>query len=145
MSSDEAYSAFLNKASDQQNRVRATRGKVEEEEEEPRFFPALQNRFYSTESDEPFEEFRVSYDGQDVPDVRAFGELVQMKGLQGLEVAEWDARGEYQDVVDAVKATVDQQQIRCFEASAGKSTVRYWIVGRRKGELYGVCTVGVFT
>lgn len=130
-------------------------------------------RVYSSEGDEGFEGVSLAMEGG-LPDAgmfcldsagrrwadggtEGFARLVGLVGVEeggeqeGVEVwgvAEWDARGEYADVVEAVQEVVQGGEVRVYRVPRGGTRVEYWVVGVQKGEkgegrLVGVKALGV--
>lgn len=65
----------------------------------------------------------------------AFGELVgtEPEDVEVLSVKKWDPKGEYEDVVEAVKKAVGGGEVQVYRVSGGGVTVVYFVVGVEKG------------
>lgn len=157
MSSDEAYASFLEKAdqptgatsSTSQSRAEDSQNLAAQSSDIP---PALKSvdETFTSESDEPFVPFAIEYSGSALPNVAEFAKAIKQEtGVEEIGMEDFDPRGEYKDVVDAVRAAAGYRmdgEVRCFRIEGGKRTqVFYYIVGleRERGRLVGFRAVSV--
>lgn len=77
-----------------------------------------------------------------------FAELVQHPdpenaGVEILDVAHWDARGEYKDLVNATRDATKGSDVIVYRIARGGARVEYWLVGVEGGKLLGVKALAV--
>lgn len=53
--------------------------------------------------------------------------------VEVLSTKKWDPKGEYDDVVEAVKNAIGGGEVQVYAVSGGGATVVYFIVGVEKG------------
>lgn len=81
--------------------------------------------------------------------IRARGEEVDAEvEVEILALEEWDPRGDYKGVLEAVREAVGGEEVRCFrvEDLGGKSVVYYYLLGLKLGgerRLVGVRVLSV--
>ena len=115
---------------------------------------------YVSETDSPFEPLVLNYAGDEVPDAEGFAKCVKVEAgdVEALETGEWDARGRYGRVVDAVRAAGggdgdgrkgersgeggEDGEVRVYRVARGSTRCEYFVVAvRRQG--VGRSLVGV--
>ena len=165
MASDEAYSSFLDKANQPTGAGTTSSSRSQPENQQDLVYqssnipPVLKslNVTLTSESDEPFEPFTVSYPGSALPNASEFARTIKHeKGESGVEevtVKDFDPREEYKNVVNAVSEAAAggedgnvKGEVRCFRAAGAKGTeVVYYVVGldREGKRLVGVRAVSV--
>ncbi len=156
MASDEGYASFLDKANQPTGASRTSTSKSTHQNQQqdltsqssntPSVLKSLDVTFTS-ESDEPFEPFTVAYSGSSLPSALEFAKAIKQDkdSVEEVSVGEFDPRGEYGDVVEAVKKAAGRtREVRCFTAEGGKSRVFYYVVGLdEENRLVGVRAVSV--
>lgn len=89
-----------------------------------------------------------------MPSVEEFAGLVGVEngdggGVEELEVGDFDPRGDYGEVVDAVTKAAGRGKVSCFrvegEGSGRRTEVRYYVIGLNgnEGRLVGVRALSV--
>ncbi|KAI4215768.1 MAG: hypothetical protein LQ351_001755 [Letrouitia transgressa] len=143
MSSDDAYSAFLDKANqdsggserftESQSSLRATSTEV------PKQLQQVE-KYFSSETDEPFEPVSFKWEGKDLPSESEFQDLVEHDSeVSILDVKEFDPHGHYGDVVQAVEDS-GNGKARVFRVAHGRTRVSYYVVvlDKDKGRVVGM-------
>lgn len=162
MASDEAYTSFLEKANQptgaNTSTVKPNTQNQQDLTSQPSDIPDVLKSFdvtFTSESDEPFEPFAVPYSGSSLPNASEFARAIKHEkgegGVEDVSVGDFDPRGEYKIVIEAVEAAgagdgKGKGEVKCFRADAGKSTkLFYYIVGldREGRRLVGVRAVSV--
>lgn len=166
MSSDNAYASFLDKANQDPNsnptpstsstspskpQPTPHESLISQSTHIPQSLKSLDVTFTS-EADEPFEAFTVSSAGSSLPDAAGFAQAVGLGSSAGqveeLSVEDFDPRGEYGEVVAAVKKAAGNGggEVKCFRVEGEKkSTVFYYVVGLdgQGGRLVGARAMSV--
>ncbi|MCJ1389630.1 hypothetical protein MMC18_002487 [Xylographa bjoerkii] len=172
MSSDEAYSAFLDQANQDTGTSNAsTQSSHAQLKATDTDIPAaLQgiDQTYTSEADEPFEPVSLKWTGRSMPSESILGILLgslhgecqlyeqllislheradDFAGLIGhkaevstLSTQEFDPKGEYKGVMEAVEKAGDGK-VRVFRVEVGSTRVWYYVVGWEKeaGKVVGV-------
>lgn len=60
-----------------------------------------------------------------------------------IDIGEWDPRGQYKDVVGAVKEASKGSDVRVYRIVRGGTRVEYWVVGIEDGKLVGVKALAI--
>ncbi|KAI9799233.1 MAG: hypothetical protein M1833_004111 [Piccolia ochrophora] len=132
MSSDDAYASFLDKANQDTSSGKATAASSAAatnaiNTDVP---SALQkvDQYYTSEADEPFEPVSLQWNEPSLPDEEKFKDLVSHKSdVTLVDVKDFDAHGQYSDVIKAVKAAASKD-IRIYKLHHGKTRAEYYIV-----------------
>ncbi|MCJ1243947.1 hypothetical protein MMC30_001144 [Trapelia coarctata] len=134
MSSDDAYSAFLDKANQDTGASKASAAGASSKElkttdtDVPAVLRGVE-RYYVSEADEPFEAVALKWKGEGVLEEGQFKDLIGYKGeVESLTVKEFDPRGEYRDVLEAVERAGDGG-VRVFRVSEGGARRQVWVLG----------------
>ncbi|KAK3683739.1 hypothetical protein B0T22DRAFT_443749 [Podospora appendiculata] len=154
MASDDDYMSFLNKANQDpqagypqaaqtgagERAFRATEKGVAVPEPLVR---VTRDAFYVSDADEPFEAVALSWDegGKGLPDEVEFAELInhwdpKAAEIEILDPVDWDSRGQYKDIIDAVRAAGEGNDVRVYRVANGGVKAEYWVVtteGKGKG------------
>ena len=166
--SDDAYAAFLAKQNQDYSGGDNSPAVATTATPKTPAHPALQafktgERVYTSEADEPFEPVLLEWEGEGLPGsgklanadlcagdadgvfrVGEFAKLVQAQGeVEVLEVKDWDPRGEYDDVVEAVKK-VGNGVVRVYQVGNG-ARVEYFVVTKSEEGVVGVRAKAVET
>ena len=71
--------------------------------------------------------------------VEALAKLVGHEGqVEAMTAKEWDPKGQYQGVLDAVEKEVGGGKVKVFRVETGSSRAEYWVVGVHDGKVMGV-------
>ncbi|PHH85539.1 hypothetical protein CDD83_278 [Cordyceps sp. RAO-2017] len=162
MASDEDYMAFLDKANkdagegdaraqQQQKPGRAVFKAVDDEGAVPQVLRDVAAKsVYTSEADEPFEAVSLKWDGDEdgLPDEVEFAKLIRHWDADKAEVEimdplEWDARGQYTDVIQAVRQAGRGSDVRVYRVARDETRAEYWLVTRDRGRIVGVKALGV--
>ncbi|RYO85965.1 hypothetical protein DL764_009084 [Monosporascus ibericus] len=167
MASDDDYMAFLDKANRDPNEgVMATataRGGREVGELKatdvgvripPEIAEATRDAFYVSDADEPFVPVCLAWDegGKGLPDEEEFASLIQHPDPPNADIeiqdpADWDPRGQYAGLLDAVRKATKGADVRVYRVPRGGARVEYWLVaseGRGKeARLVGVKALAI--
>ncbi|KAL8727682.1 MAG: hypothetical protein Q9181_005622 [Wetmoreana brouardii] len=137
MSSDGAYASFLDQANQDTGTSRAstTSESATTKAVDTEVPVGLQNvkQYYTSEADEPFEPVSLKWDGDNMPSENEFAELIGHDSVSTMSTKEFDPRGQYKDVVQAVEKTGDGKS-RIFRVVHGKTRLEYYVVGLDKGK-----------
>jgi hypothetical protein len=60
-----------------------------------------------------------------------------------MDIGEWDAQGQYKDVVDATREATKGSDVRVYRIVRDGSRVEYWVVGLEGGRLVGVKALAI--
>ncbi|KAL8935531.1 MAG: hypothetical protein Q9211_004651 [Gyalolechia sp. 1 TL-2023] len=144
MSSDDAYSSFLDQANQDTSASKATaNNKTARTKAVDTEIPVgLQNvdQYYTSEADEPFEPVSLRWDGNNMPSEDELADLVGHDSeVSTMSTKEFDPRGLYKDVLQTVEKAGDGQS-RIFRIGYGKTRVEYYVIGldREKGRVVGL-------
>ncbi|KAH8599353.1 hypothetical protein B0O99DRAFT_649936 [Bisporella sp. PMI_857] len=162
MASDEDYAAFLERAnqdpgegfvkSDAATKKKGFELRATDQGEVPAVLRSKKvvDAFYVSDSDEPFEPVSLALpsDTKTLPDEVAFAKLVDhpeptSAGVEILDIGEWDAHGQYKDVVDATREATEGSDVRVYRVRRDGARVEYWVVGVKDGRLLGVRTLAI--
>ncbi|KAL8666475.1 MAG: hypothetical protein Q9202_001498 [Teloschistes flavicans] len=144
MSSDDAYGSFLEQAnqdtgaSDVSTSSKKTTTKAVDTDVPVKLQQVEQ--YYTSEADEPFEPVSLKWGGNNMPSEKEFAELIgHGSDLSTMNTTEFDPRGRYRDVLQAVEEAGDGKS-RIFRTIHGKTRFEYYVVGLDKehGRVVGV-------
>lgn len=102
---------------------------------------------YTSDTDAEFEPFFASYSGKSLPSAEGFAKSLGGAAAKGqvevLSVEEWDRRGEYKEVVEAVRDSGDGgdgEEVKVYRLEVSSTRAVYFVVtlGERGGKLVGV-------
>ncbi|KAK0741035.1 hypothetical protein B0T18DRAFT_432234 [Schizothecium vesticola] len=163
MASDDDYLAFLNKANQDPSEGRATTTATDTNSPfkitsagvaVPRVLQALTRRedlVYVSDADEPFFPVALRFGGGQgggggLPDEEEFAKLIGHEAPEKAEVeildpVDWDAQGQYTEVVDAVREAGRGSDVRVYRVGRDGVRVEYWVVTWVEGD--GGAVVGV--
>jgi hypothetical protein len=57
--------------------------------------------------------------------------------------ADWDRKGQYSNLVDAVRAASKGNDVRVYTVTRDKTRVEYWVVSWAEGKIVGVKALAV--
>ncbi|KAF4979536.1 hypothetical protein FZEAL_4304 [Fusarium zealandicum] len=156
MSNDDDYMAFLNKANQDTGAGAATQQekptfKVKDEGSEvPKAIrDVCQSAFYVSEADEPFEEVSLKWEGKNgLPSESEFASLINHSSPDSAEIdildpLNWDSRGQYTNVIDAVREASKGNDVRVYQITRDATRVEYWVVSHADGKLIGAKALAV--
>jgi len=133
MSSDNAYEEFLKKSQKDYSGGHETPMASVSIKAEGDPHPAIKNlgdRFYTSETDEPFEGITFDWPGKSIPTAGEFADLVGVSsdavGILGPR--DWDRQGRYKDVVDAV-STACGSAVKVYRVEGSGARVEYYVSG----------------
>ncbi|KAG7008340.1 AP-3 complex subunit sigma [Physcia stellaris] len=136
MSSDEAYSSFLDQAN-QDTGVGKTSTQSSSatakaiDTDVPASLQKIE-QYYQSEADEPFEPVSLSWDGNNMPSENEFKELLAHKSeVSTLTTQDFDPKGHYKEVLEAVEKAGDGRA-RVFRVHHGSTRAEYYVVGLDK-------------
>jgi hypothetical protein len=97
---------------------------------------------YVSETDAPFEPFFANYSGEKLPSGEEFAKSLGVSGKGEIEVlstGEWDPKGQYKEVVEAVeKAGEGEVKVYRLEVSGTRSVYFVVTVAERGTKLVGL-------
>ncbi|KAF2762085.1 hypothetical protein EJ05DRAFT_196368 [Pseudovirgaria hyperparasitica] len=149
MASDEAYAAFLDKANQDTSPAQTqSPAKPSTKSVDTAIPAALQNieQYYQSDADEPFEPVSLSYETADLPSDDGLAQLIGHKdGVEGLSRQDFDPRGRYEGVFEAVREAAGGQEVRVYRVRLGGTRVEYYVVGvdGGNGRLVGLKALAV--
>lgn len=108
------------------------------------------SKFYTSDIDSPFEAIEIPLPEASTAsksgvyrEVMAQALGVEVEAVRKMSIAEWDPRGEYRDVVDAVQEwiavgdTTKEAEVAVFAVEGQGARVEYFVVGLVRGEKDG--------
>ncbi|KFY34888.1 hypothetical protein V495_08092 [Pseudogymnoascus sp. VKM F-4514 (FW-929)] len=110
---------------------------------------AIEGVVYVTEADEGFEGVSLATGGRGMVDGESFAELINApsgREIEILDISQWDERGEYKAIVDAIRDATDGGDVRVYRVPRDATRVEYWVVGVQEGEegrLVGAKALGI--
>ncbi|KAI4177368.1 MAG: hypothetical protein LQ343_000348 [Gyalolechia ehrenbergii] len=136
MSSDDAYSSFLDQANQDTSASKATtKTKTASTKAVDTEIPVgLQNvdQYYTSEADEPFEPVSLRWDGNNMPSENELADLIGHDSeVSSMSTKEFDPRGQYKDVLQAVEKAGDGKS-RIFRIGHGQTRIEYYVIGLDK-------------
>ncbi|MCJ1482415.1 hypothetical protein MMC06_002579 [Schaereria dolodes] len=133
MSSDEAYSSFLERAN-QDTGTSSTSTKTSSaatktvDTDVPAPLQTIE-QYYVSEADEPFVPVSLKWTGRSMPSEYEFKDLVGHDGeVSTMSTQEFDPKGDYKEVIEAVQTSGDGKA-RIFRLHQGRAKAQYYIVG----------------
>lgn len=57
--------------------------------------------------------------------------------------ADWDRKGQYSNLVDAVRQASKGNDVRVYTVTRDKTRVEYWVISNAEGKLVGVKALAV--
>ncbi|KAI9681378.1 MAG: hypothetical protein M1817_002661 [Caeruleum heppii] len=135
--SEDDYSAFLDQANQDTGAKATSTGSHQPrikaiDAEVPSGLQKI-DRFYVSDADEPFEQFR---------------DLVRHTGLvSSLTVDQWDPKSEYKDIVQAIEEASAAEHVRIYRIEHSKTKLEYFIVAldQKSSKIVGLRTRAVET
>ncbi|OBT49953.1 hypothetical protein VE04_09463 [Pseudogymnoascus sp. 24MN13] len=76
--------------------------------------------------------YRSSFTGR-----KSFADLIGSpdgREIEILDISQWDERGEYKSIVDAIRDATSGGDVRVYRVPRGATRVEYWVVGVEEGE-----------
>ncbi|KAL8754741.1 MAG: hypothetical protein Q9199_004137 [Rusavskia elegans] len=140
MSSDDAYSSFLDQANQDTGASKSsaaakTATTKAVDTEVPMELQSVE-QYYTSEADEPFEPVSLQWDGNNMPSEKEFASLIGHQSevtIGSMTPNEFDPRGQYEEVLQAVGNAGDGKS-RIYRVSHGKTRMEYYVVGLDKGK-----------
>lgn len=131
--SDEAYSSFLDQANQDTGASKAsTKSESTSTKAVDTDVPVtLQkvDQYYASEADEPFEPVSLKWSGKNMPSENEFQELIEHDSeVSTLSTKEFDPRGEYTKVMEAVEQSGDGRT-RIYRVQHDRTRLEYYVVG----------------
>ncbi|KAK6360357.1 hypothetical protein TWF730_006501 [Orbilia blumenaviensis] len=146
--SDQDYAAFLNKA----NRDYSDPSAKAAQEKEAcisatahQALRALGERWYTSDSDEPFVDVTFGWDGDALPDEAEFGELVGLEVSEKMPYSEWDVTDSYEDVTSAVKEAASGSVPEVYRVEESGTKKWYYVIAldKAKKQLVGLKALAI--
>ncbi|KJR87098.1 uncharacterized protein SPSK_01983 [Sporothrix schenckii 1099-18] len=154
MSSDDAYAAFLDKANEDPSGGRADRTNgahasganganglngnhpgVSQTEVPQRLVTAARDRFYVSDSDEPW--VPVSYGIGEASSLPTEGLNKPADSITILDPVDWDSQGQYKPLIDELRVESKGNDVRVYRVQIDSVRVEYWLVSHLDGNLLG--------
>ncbi|KAF2222456.1 hypothetical protein BDZ85DRAFT_250364 [Elsinoe ampelina] len=133
MSTDEDYSAFLDKANQDTGSNDKKDSKFAKVESINTDVPAHLKKIdatYTSDSDEPFEPVALKHNGADLSKTN-FAKLIGVDSgdVKPTDTKHFDPQGQYKEVIDAVSKSSDGVHVvKVFEVSHGSTRKEYYLV-----------------
>lgn len=134
MSSDQDYEDFLNKANQDSSEAKSTAqsksksmGMKSVNTTVPKSLEKVDEIFVS-DSDEPFEPVSLKYEGDEIPSADELSKLVG-KEVMKISQKDFDPRGQYKSVTDAVKQEIGGGDLGFFQVELDRTRSEYFVVG----------------
>ncbi|KAF7532152.1 hypothetical protein G7Z17_g13669 [Cylindrodendrum hubeiense] len=157
MASDDDYMAFLNKANQdtgagattQSSGKIALKAKDAGSEVPKEISKVCRDAVYISDADEPFEEVSLKWDGKNgLPTESEFAALINHPSPPDAEISildplVWDTKGQYTDVLEAVRQATAGNDVRVYRVVRDATRVEYWLVSSKDGKLVGAKALGV--
>ncbi|KAI1279740.1 hypothetical protein F5Y07DRAFT_32149 [Xylaria sp. FL0933] len=144
MASDEDYMAFLDKANRDPNEGYAepqskSKGEFKATDDDAKIPAAIQqatkDAFYVSDADEPFVPVCLAWDegGKGLPDEEELAKLIHHPDPSNADIeiqdpADWDTRGQYKEILDAVSKAGKGNDVRVYRVAKGGVKVEYWVL-----------------
>ncbi|KAG9242897.1 hypothetical protein BJ878DRAFT_535588 [Calycina marina] len=158
MATDEDYMSFLTKANADPDEPTSSSAPKRIQKPTKQVFKAVddgaviptrlklvaKDAFYVSDADEPFEPVSLSFKSStSLPDKITFAKLIRHSSPEEAEVeildaGEWDAQGQYKDVVEAVRESVKGGDVRVYRVRTEGARAEYWVLGMEGGRMLGV-------
>lgn len=157
MSNDDDYMAFLNKANQDTggDATTTTQAKTsfktkDQDSQVPREIrDVVKNAVYVSDADEPFEEVSLKWQGDNgLPTESEFAKLINHPSPDSAEITildptDWDSRGQYTNVVDAVRGATQGNDVRVYQITRDSTRTEYWVLSHIGGKLVGAKALSV--
>ncbi|KAM0553915.1 hypothetical protein ACHAPJ_007261 [Fusarium lateritium] len=155
MSNDDDYTAFLNKANQDTGAGASTQEKAtfkakDQGIEVPKAISDVcKKAVYTSDADEPFEEVSLKWQGKNgLPTETEFAKLINHSSpdsadIDILDPLTWDSRGQYTDVIEAVREASQGNDVRVYQVSRDATRTEYWVVSHVDGKLIGAKALSV--
>ncbi|OBT94812.1 hypothetical protein VE01_06304 [Pseudogymnoascus verrucosus] len=98
---------------------------------------AIEGVVYVSDADEGFEGVSLGTGGRGMVDGESFADLIGSpdgREIEILDISQWDERGEYKSIVDAIRDATSGGDVRVYRVPRGATRVEYWVVGVEEGE-----------
>ncbi|KAL9087894.1 MAG: hypothetical protein Q9165_006456 [Trypethelium subeluteriae] len=152
MSDDASYASFLDKANADSNSAStksqtASQSKYTTNSVTTSVPSSLQNlsATYVSDTDSPFEPVSLKWSQKSLPGSKRLAELIGHKAeVEPVEEKDFDARGQYHDVLEKVKAAGDGK-VAVFRVAHGGTRAEYYVVSLdgKEERVVGVKAVAV--
>ncbi|KAK7546301.1 hypothetical protein IWX49DRAFT_115311 [Phyllosticta citricarpa] len=134
MASDQDYAAFLDKANQDAGASAATAGqsRIGTKAVDTEVPAALRqvDEYLISDADEPFEPVSLKWGRDGLPSEADFARLIGHDGaVATISQSDFDPRGQYTNVVQAVKQASGNDLVGFYRAQHGSTRVEYWVVG----------------
>ncbi|KAL8940169.1 MAG: hypothetical protein Q9216_002957 [Gyalolechia sp. 2 TL-2023] len=144
MSSDDAYSSFLDQANQNTRASNAAPNTniASAKAVDTEIPVGLQDvdQYYTSEADEPFEPVSLRWNGNNMPSENELAGLIGHDSeVSSMSTKEFDPRGQYTEVLQAVEKAGDGKS-RIFRIGHGKTRIEYYVIGldREKKRVVGL-------
>ncbi|KAF2497614.1 hypothetical protein BU16DRAFT_525257 [Lophium mytilinum] len=149
MSSDADYASFLDKANQDTGSSKPStqsKKKVGAKAVDTAVPKALEEvqEYYVSDADEPFEPVSLKYTGEGVPSADELGKLLSHDEVESVGEKEFDPKGQYKSVLDAVKKA-GSGEVGVFRVEHGSTRAEYYVVSvdAKEGRLVGLKALAV--
>ncbi|KAK6345469.1 hypothetical protein TWF718_007385 [Orbilia javanica] len=138
--SSQDYEAFLNKANRDYSNPSANPAPQKEEvfisASAHEALRAIGERWYTSDSDEPFTDVTFGWEGDTLPDEAEFGELVGLdeSRVEKMPYGEWDVTGSYEDVTSAIKEAAGGSTPEAYRVEEDHIRKWYYVLALDKGK-----------
>ena len=146
--SDEDYSKFLEKASDDHQTAKTqTQSKKKDDfttsSVDDKVPPALAkvDASYTSDTDAQWEPVSLKLGGEKEVDLKTFKKVTGRKDVQEVGLKEFDPRADYGEVIDAVRKVAEG--VRVFRVEVGGARCEYWVVGGDGEKMVGMRVAAV--
>ncbi|KAJ4209396.1 hypothetical protein NW767_001302 [Fusarium falciforme] len=156
MSNDDDYMAFLNKANQDtgadattQQKSSVFKAKDTDSEVPKEIRNVCKSAVYVSDADEPFEEVSLKWEGKNgLPTESEFAKLINHSSPDSAEIKildplNWDSRGQYTNVIEAVREASKGNDVRVYQIVRDATRVEYWVVSHADGRLIGAKALAV--
>jgi len=150
MSSDADYASFLDKANQDTGSKNASTqskkavGTKSVNTAVPKALEQVQE-YYTSDADEPFEPVSLAYEGEGLPSADELAKLLSHHDeVSEVGVKEFDPKGQYKSVLDAVKKA-GSKDVGIFRVEHGSTRAEYYVVSvdKKEGRLVGLKALAV--
>lgn len=149
MSSDADYASFLDKANQDTGSTKVSAksisvGTKSVNTEVPKALEEIEE-YYVSDADEPFEPVSLKFDGDSVPSADEFAELLSHDlDVSSMGEKEFDPRGQYKKIVDAVKKA-GSKDVSIFRVEHGSTRAEYYVVSldKKGGRIVGLKALAI--
>lgn len=106
---------------------------------------AIGERWYTSDSDEPFTDVTFGWEGDALPDEAEFGELVGLKVSEKMPYEEWDVTGSYEDVTEAVQKAAGGSTPEVYRVEENYTKKWYYVLAldKAKRQLVGLKALAI--